>query len=157
MNLILIRLFQRLHEINGGKCGLCGDSYDEVRKNEAGGIYANGYIVKKYYQDDQFMNVTVDVLSNIGGYFEFHLCPNDNVTSPITQECLDKYPLTIEGYGSRYVPDTAVKHSLFLKIPDGVTCSQCVLQWKWIGGKCMTQSVIKKSLPPPLLQMTYKL
>lgn len=103
------------------------------------------------------MNVIVDVLSNIGGYFEFHLCPNDNVTSPITQECLDKYPLTIEGYGSRYVPDTAVKHSLFLKIPDGVTCSQCVLQWKWIGGKCMTQSVIKKSLPPPLLQMTYKL
>lgn len=115
---------------------MCGDSYDEVRKNEAGGKYANGYIVKKYYQDDQFMNVTVDVLSNIGGYFEFHLCPNDNVTSPITQECLDKYPLTIEGYGSRYVPDTAVKHNLFLKIPDGVTCSQCVLQWKWIGGKC---------------------
>lgn len=44
--------FQWLYEINGGKCGLCGDFYDEVCKNEVGGKYVNGYIVKKYYQDD---------------------------------------------------------------------------------------------------------
>jgi hypothetical protein len=82
------------------------------------------------------MNVSVAILSNIRGYFEFFLCPNDNISQPITQECLDKYPLTIEGYGSRYFPEpeSAVKHDLFLKIPDGVTCSQCVLQWKWVGG-----------------------
>lgn len=126
--------FQRLHEINKGKCGLCGDPYDQTRQNEAGGKFANGYIVQKYYHDDEYMNVTVDVLSNIGGYFEFYLCPNDNVSAPITQDCLDKHPLTIKGFGSRYTPDTAVKHKLLLKIPDGVTCSQCVLQWKWVGG-----------------------
>ncbi|XP_062588557.1 uncharacterized protein LOC134250222 [Saccostrea cucullata] len=126
--------FWRLHEINNGSCGLCGDPYDQNRRNEAGGIYANGYIVRKYYQDDEFLNVTVDILTNIGGYFEFHLCPNNNVSETITQECLDKYPLTIEGYGSKYVPNNPGEHNLFLKIPDGVTCSQCVLQWKWVGG-----------------------
>lgn len=32
-----------------GKCGTCGDAYDaEVRENEAGGIYATGFIGRNY-------------------------------------------------------------------------------------------------------------
>ena len=31
-----------------GKCGLCGDPYDEEREHEGGGKYATGTIVRTY-------------------------------------------------------------------------------------------------------------
>ena len=42
-------------------------------------------------------------------------------------------------YGRRYYPELDPGMpgvvSLALEIPDGLTCSQCVLQWRWHGGK----------------------
>ncbi|CAC5401752.1 unnamed protein product [Mytilus coruscus] len=133
--------FWRLHGINKGQCGVCGDPYDAVsRQNEPGGKYANGIIVRRYRQHRKFINVTLDITSNIGGHFEFRLCPHNNVTKVVTQECLDKNRLTIEGHGLKFIPTDERKYKLALLMPGDVTCKQCVLQWKWRGaynwGRC---------------------
>ncbi|KAK3599806.1 hypothetical protein CHS0354_037292 [Potamilus streckersoni] len=121
-----------------GKCGVCGDPYDSDRPNEAGGRYANGIIARTYDSADEFIEVTVEVTANVGGYFEFRLCPHNDIYKPVKQSCLDQYPLRIEGNGRRLYPDLPLGKSGFviakLNIPQGVTCKQCVLQWKWHGG-----------------------
>ena len=114
---------------------MCGDPYDAWKKeNEVGGKYAKGIIVRRYYHGDGFLNVTIDVQSNIKGYFEFNVCPLKTKNEPVTQECLNKYPLIIRGHGKRYVPDSDRQHKLRLLIPSDLFCKHCVLRWKWVGG-----------------------
>lgn len=75
----------------GGKCGICGDAYDDLpRQHEAPhGRYANGIIVKNY-QAGQTFQVTIEVTANHNGYFYFKLCPNNNIHQDPQQECFDK-------------------------------------------------------------------
>ena len=41
--------FQIMWNVNKGKCGVCGDRYDDKHHdNEAGGKYAQGVIAKTY-------------------------------------------------------------------------------------------------------------
>jgi len=37
--------------VNGGKCGVCGDAYDQAqpRRHEAGGEYGRGIISRHYF------------------------------------------------------------------------------------------------------------
>ncbi|KAK3095423.1 hypothetical protein FSP39_014481 [Pinctada imbricata] len=127
--------FWRLHGINKGKCGICGDPFDAIQKqNEAGGKFYSGIIVRQYFHGDGYINVTIDVSSNIKGYFEFNICPLKGVNGTLTRKCLDKYPLLIKGNGLRYVPIADGKHNLKVKIPPNLFCKHCVLRWKWIGG-----------------------
>ncbi|KAK8744209.1 hypothetical protein OTU49_001056, partial [Cherax quadricarinatus] len=44
--------FNQQHEVNDGKCGVCGDAWDQhPRPHEApDGVYATGTIVKHYTQ-----------------------------------------------------------------------------------------------------------
>lgn len=117
----------------------------QPRPNEAGGTYGRGIIGRTFYPTDRFIPVMIQVLASIDGYFEFKLCPNNNVKRIVTQKCLDKNPLKIysndrwTAYGTRYYPNLAPNKpeniSLALEIPPGITCTQCVLQWKWHGGK----------------------
>merc|ERR1719361_3087401 len=55
--------------VNGGKCGVCGDSYDaEVKEHEApGGKYANGVIVRQY-RPGQIIRVTSHITANHAGF-----------------------------------------------------------------------------------------
>ena len=41
-------LSQKQWEELDGKCGVCGDAFDGIRENEAGGIYATGTIGRNY-------------------------------------------------------------------------------------------------------------
>ncbi|WAQ93742.1 hypothetical protein MAR_006213 [Mya arenaria] len=106
---------QRLFE-NEGRCGVCGDSWDSElpRPNEAGGLYARGIISRKYSTDQRFIYSVIQVTSSIGGYFEFYICPNDDVTKRVSRACLDEHPMQLE-------------------IPRDLECNQCVLQWRWHG------------------------
>ena len=36
------------HSTNGGKCGICGDGFNSVRKHEVGGPFASGIISRTY-------------------------------------------------------------------------------------------------------------
>ena len=42
------------------------------------------------YQPGQEVQVTIEVTANHKGYFEFKLCPNNNVNMDPEQDCFDK-------------------------------------------------------------------
>ncbi|KAG8199109.1 hypothetical protein JTE90_016246 [Oedothorax gibbosus] len=124
--------------VNKGKCGVCGDPYNvpQPRPNEAGGKFGLGIIVRNY-TEGQDIKVTVDLTANHLGYFEFKICPNNNPKSIVSQNCLDKYLLRMsDGTGTRFLvnSDHLGPIGIWLKLPPGLTCKQCVLQWEYIGG-----------------------
>ncbi|GFR85845.1 cell wall integrity and stress response component 4-like [Elysia marginata] len=128
--------FQRQWEKNGGRCGVCGDPFDGSRDHEAGGKYATGIIAKRYTQG-QTIEVSVDLTKSHLGWFEFRLCPHNNPNRRVSQMCLDRNLLRLEADGStRYqVRSWASQvHTISLRLPPGVICTQCVLQWRYNAG-----------------------
>ncbi|KAJ8317041.1 hypothetical protein KUTeg_004945 [Tegillarca granosa] len=120
----------------GGRCGLCGDPYDGPLENEAGGKYATDAIAKCLAPSETTLDVSVQLTANHLGYFEFKLCENNDYKKKFTQDCLDKHPLKVSGNEStKYYPGAKVGlHNLTLEIPAGLTCDQCVLQWRYHTG-----------------------
>ncbi|KAL5020576.1 hypothetical protein ScPMuIL_003468 [Solemya velum] len=121
--------------VNGGYCGVCGDPWQQTpRENEAGGKYSRGIISRRYPSNENFIKVAVEVTTFLFGYFEFRLCPHNNLQVPVTQDCLDQNLLEIEGHGKSYRPEGPGIVYLQVRIPPGVTCTQCLFQWKWHTG-----------------------
>ncbi|CAF2122164.1 unnamed protein product [Rotaria magnacalcarata] len=124
---------------NGGKCGICGEPYDRaIKLFEKGGAKYTGKIVKTYNQGEQ-IDVQVKLSANHQGYFEFRLCNVDNTPdSDATQECLDRYLLTIVNTDSTKYRDVT-KHgsdtiTVRVQLPPDVSCHHCVFQWKYTTG-----------------------
>ena len=126
------------YNMNGGKCGVCGDPWQGPRHNENGGKYANGIIVRKY-EPGKVISVVVDLTANHKGWFEFRLCPNDdNPRKPVTKECLDQFRL-LQAKNNKF--QYTVPHEngrslikIGLRLPANVRCRNCVLQWKYNAG-----------------------
>ncbi|KFM73151.1 hypothetical protein X975_18720, partial [Stegodyphus mimosarum] len=122
---------------NGGKCGICGDAWHlpSPRPNEAGGVYGRGIIVRQY-KPGQVIKSTVDITANHRGFFEFKLCPHNSPSIVATQSCLDQYPLELaDGSGTKYYPGPGTgPFSVQLRLPDHLTCTQCVFQWTYTAG-----------------------
>lgn len=123
---------QRRWTVNMGKCGVCGDPWDmKPRDNEAGGQYARE-IISGVYTSGDIIEAMVDVANANGGYFEFHICANNNFTSPVKEECLEKGLLTlVDGETTKYEKIKNGYNKVLLKLPEGLTCDQCVLRWKY--------------------------
>ncbi|GBN50324.1 hypothetical protein AVEN_71541-1 [Araneus ventricosus] len=124
----------KLWQINKGKCGICGDAWDlpEPRPNEDGGKYGKGVVVRTYKAGQEF-KATVFIVANHEGYFEFKLCPVKPGVK-VDQDCLDKHPVALaDGSGYRYTLKRGIKGNLDLKLrlPDGLKCDRCVLQYHW--------------------------
>ena len=117
---------------------MCGDPYQQTpRPNEAGGKYASGIITRRY-ESGQIIDLAVDITANHVGYFEFRICPNDNFKKPVTQKCLDKHPIFVVGSkdGRYHVGGHQNGIVLFKgRLPKGLICSQCVIQWRYRTGK----------------------
>lgn len=83
-----------LWDVNGGKCGVCGDPWNETqpRAHEIGGYYANGLLGRRY-TPGQVIDVEVELTSNHKGYFELRLCPlvEYQGANAETENCFDKY------------------------------------------------------------------
>ncbi|XP_061197891.1 uncharacterized protein LOC133206002 [Saccostrea echinata] len=125
---------------NGGKCGICGDPWDGVRENEAGGRYAKG-IISRRYKEGEIIEAQVKITASHLGYFEFRLCPNNDIHKPATQACLDQYVLHQPNGSVRFMEQGRTQvYSIKLKLPRGLTCSQCVLQWKYNAGNSYGRS-----------------
>ncbi|CAC5396373.1 unnamed protein product [Mytilus coruscus] len=145
---------------NGGKCGVCGDPYQGPYKNEAGGIYAQG-IIARTYQPGQNISVKIQIMANHRGWFEFRFCVNNNISQKITHGCLDKHLLETSDLGltrTTFSANSGIKE-LTLKLPKDLTCSQCVLQWKWRTANspgsleeeyygCSDIAIQKSNIPP---------
>ncbi|CAG7815129.1 unnamed protein product [Allacma fusca] len=126
------------HGQNGGKCGICGDPYNQSkpRDNEDGGIYDLG-IVTRTFRAGQIIPVDVELTASHWGYWELRLCPN----TPVTQECLDSHLLTFAGtpytrYWVSHHPDHhgPKYYSVSVKLPSNLRCKKCVLQWHYHTG-----------------------
>lgn len=126
----------RQWEYNGGKCGICGDAWDDVppRDNEDGGKYGKKIIVRKY-QSGQVIEAKVELTKHHGGYFEFRLCPMTHEGQITDQECLDRYALPLaDSSGTRYtLPNDSSEgtYAFKLKLPEDLTCQRCVFQWHY--------------------------
>ncbi|XP_061185429.1 uncharacterized protein LOC133193479 [Saccostrea echinata] len=128
---------QKIQEL-GGLCGPCGDPYDGERENEAGGKYALGIISKKLPDGADILETKVVITAFHKGYFEFRICVNNDVTKRVTQECLNENLMTIvEGddqFPTRFYPPGPGDHVVHVNLPNGIKCSQCVVQWRYRTG-----------------------
>ena len=127
---------------NGGQCGVCGDVWNstEPRDHELGGRYATGTIVRRYTTSGT-ANVIIELTATHRGYFEFRLCPLDQLPTgrDASWDCLNQYQLNIRGSADkRYIiHDIAspTKLQMTVELPPGLECQHCVFQWKYNTGE----------------------
>lgn len=131
--------FQVQWQINGGKCGACGDDYrqPEPRDNERHGKYDASIIPKHYWEGSNIQAIVYITASHLG-YFKFHLCNMDNRPTE-TEECFEEYPLlTVDGKNryqvTRDIDKANTYHKVYLRLPKGLTCERCVLRWHYNAG-----------------------
>ncbi|XP_012248143.2 uncharacterized protein LOC100746949 isoform X1 [Bombus impatiens] len=128
--------FTRQWQRNKGKCGICGDAWDAPtpRLHETGGKFGNGVIVRKY-RTGSVIPVRVELTANHHGYFEFRTCSMTYKGKEVDQECLDQHLLRSKNESIRYYPGPGNKiFEAFYKLPDDLTCAQCVFQWRYVAG-----------------------
>ena len=69
------------------------------------------------------------------GYYEFRLCAKRSAAQLVEQDCLDETLLeTTYGTTRVNVDQGSIVYSTPFKLPDGLRCDFCVLQWTWISG-----------------------
>ncbi|KAL3885301.1 hypothetical protein ACJMK2_025381 [Sinanodonta woodiana] len=123
-------------EKHGGKCGVCGDRFNGSQDNDDNGRYASGIIVR-HYLEGRYLNVTFDISNNLLGYVEFKLCPRNSTVGGLNQSCFDQYPLWINESDSYryYIGSLGGIYDIHVFPPKYVTCTHCVLQWKFVTGR----------------------
>ncbi len=85
----------------------------------------------------QVIDVKVEFIANHLGYFVFRVCPVTDENREVTQQCLNKHELIIHGTNSpRHHLRTRIQgvHKLRVKLPNGLSCNRCVLQWDYRSG-----------------------
>ncbi|CAL1538250.1 unnamed protein product [Lymnaea stagnalis] len=123
---------------NGGRCGICGDSWSGPRYYERpNGIMVKHDVITKEYRENDVITATVEVTAPHMGWNEFRIC--DVAKSggiEATQECLNRTLLTDNSGRSRFFFTTNKTglNNYSLVLPKGFTCSHCVFQWKWKVG-----------------------
>lgn len=106
----------------------------QPRLHETGGKYGNGVIVRRY-RTGSVIPVRVELTANHHGYFEFRTCAMAYRDQEITQECLDQYLLHTKNGSVRYYPGPGNRiFEGYYKLPEGLTCVQCVFQWRYVAG-----------------------
>jgi len=119
---------------HNGACGLCGDPVQGPLRHQAGGRFATGTITKTY-RAGSTIDITVFITTQHGGWYEFSICPVNNKNKKITQSCLQKMQLADGSYQWKVPrPWPMGNNKISVKLPPGLTCSQCVIQWKWHCG-----------------------
>jgi len=125
-----------LHQADdpGTNCGVCGDpiSQAQPRDNERGGKYANGIITGRYTAG-QVIDVEVDLNAAHLGNMEWRLCTDANRE---TQDCFNQHVLQrADGRGTKLAVDQGPNwYRTQLRLPAGVTCNPCVIQWNYRAG-----------------------
>lgn len=100
---------------NGGKCGVCGDPWNdrEPRAHEIGGFFSNGVLGRRY-TPGQVIDIEIELTSNHNGHFELRLCPLSGYQAYAeTEDCFEKY----------YTYDIYLK-SIHIILPSHNACAQ---------------------------------
>jgi len=94
-------------------------------------------VIVKTYRKGADIDIGIDLSANHQGFFEFRLCPHNFHNGPETEECFDKYVLKrADTDQTKYYPGpgSGVIFNSTYKLPNDLTCDQCVLQWRYIAG-----------------------
>ncbi|XP_070178852.1 uncharacterized protein [Littorina saxatilis] len=128
-------------DVNGGKCGVCGDPWDETPRSyeHPDGRYVKGVDpVNKVYAMGQTVEVIIRQTTGHRGYHIFRLCNRDNLDSPdATEDCLQQNVLHLEN-GATKVKEADFCNGIYkfkVKLPVGLTCEKCFFQWKYRAGQ----------------------
>lgn len=66
------------------------------------------------------------------GFMQWRLCTDRNTE---TQQCFNKHVLQLaDGSGSKLPVDKTGLYKAKLRLPSGVKCNECVIQWNYRGG-----------------------
>ncbi|CAH1163501.1 unnamed protein product [Phaedon cochleariae] len=120
--------------INGGKCGVCGDSYTDPhpQDNENTGKYGVG-IIAGTYEAGSVVEVLIHLTANHLGEFTYSLCELEDPNAPESgEECFQ--PLKFEDGSERFIveaDDEIVRNRI--QLPNS-TCERCVLRWTYKCG-----------------------
>jgi hypothetical protein len=81
----------------------------------------------------QTIEVEIDLTTSHKGYMEWRLCAIP--TSGETQDCFNQNLLQLaDGTGSQLPAGNTGLQKTQLRLPPGVTCSRCVIQWNYRAG-----------------------
>jgi hypothetical protein len=119
----------------GGKCGICGDPYQNARprRHEIGGSIGVSGVVVTTYNRNSVIEVTVKITANHLGKFKFDLCNTDSEAE--NEECFGRYPLkTSDGKDEYSIGSAAGDYKVYLRLPTNLTCQHCVLRWTYTAG-----------------------
>jgi len=125
------------HGFNGGRCGECGDAYNQTqpRDNENGGVFGRGIVVRNYTAG-QWIDIQIELTAVHWGHFEIRLCPLTSSDEIERESCFLQNTLKFANGNIKYpVVDEEMQHYfLQAKLPEGVTCERCVVQWHYLTG-----------------------
>jgi hypothetical protein len=131
--------------------GLCGDNPGESKYLTGGSIYGNpaGGNVQATYTSGQSIDINVIITAHHMGWWQFYLCdkgdelsqtclnkimlhrdPHDPSISPVDPNFPGRYYIIPTCYGTEMSMNQTVRY----KLPEGLTCPHCVLQWYWVTG-----------------------
>ncbi|OXA55745.1 hypothetical protein Fcan01_08630 [Folsomia candida] len=125
------------HEHNAGKCGECGDSWNQTRPrdNENGGLFGRGIIVRNYTAG-QWIDIHVQLTAVHLGHFEIRLCPLSSSTELEEEACFEQNILQFANGLTKYPVTDEEMQEYFLqaKLPQEIKCDHCVVQWHYLTG-----------------------
>jgi hypothetical protein len=146
-----------------GKHGVCGDPAGGDRPHEAGGVKSNGGKIVATYKSGDTIDLEVVITANHWGKFQFRVCPLPRASmSPqeerafATQACFNRNVLRNAGDGSDvyWVRETSAKsYRMRFKLPPGLNCDRCILQWYYLTGN----SCVPKGVPQGLPGYSYRM
>jgi len=137
--------------------GVCGDPWNAKKDHEAGGKFARGKI-SRTYKSGSTITLKLSFSANHQGMMQFSICDlPDKRMSPseerslTTQRCFNKNVLRRADNKGVYsfLKGNEDKLIVKYKLPKGVKCKKCVLQWKWVtGNSCCPGNTPKKYCGP---------
>lgn len=139
-----------------GRHGLCGDPWNGPKHHEAGGKYATPPRVAAVYRAGQTFRARVKLTANHKGRWSLRLCPVPGGGSAsaerraLTQKCLDAHLLRrADGKGPfTRVPENRSDFVVKYRLPRGLRCKRCVMQWTYeTGNSCNPPGIRGSGLP----------
>lgn len=154
------------------RAGPCGD-LKRKPEHMRGGKYYNGGKVFASYEQGGYISIDLAITAHHNGYTEFRMCDVKRCGGEISNECLrgphchllqrawdgscesrrDRWCAPIDPlYPSRwYLPcgkpkgtDIYGKGKIKYKLPVGLVCEHCVLQWYWVSANgCNPPGVVR--------------
>jgi hypothetical protein len=147
-------VYKSLH--SKAKYGVCGDPWNKPKDHEVGGKYYSGRIVKTY-KSGNIITIKLSFTANHQGRMSFGICdlPDDVSKSKehslTTQRCFDRNVLRrVDGKGVySYLKGTEEHVTVKYRLPKGLKCKHCIIQWRWITGNSCCPSGTRREYCGP--------